>query len=44
MEKPKDVITQIKKATRRKFSADDKIRIVLDSLRGEASESSGTQD
>jgi len=37
MAKSKDVITQIKKATRRKFSADEKIRIVLEGLRGEAS-------
>jgi len=37
MGKAKDVITQIKKATRRKFSADEKIRIVLEGLRGEAS-------
>jgi transposase-like protein len=36
MAKSKDVITQIKKATRRKFSADEKIRIVLEGLRGEA--------
>jgi len=35
MAKPKDVIKQIKKATRRKFSADEKIRIVLEGLRGE---------
>lgn len=33
--KPKDVITQIKKATRRQFSAEEKIRIVLEGLRGE---------
>ena len=31
----KDVVKQIRKATRRKFSADDKIRIVLEGLRGE---------
>ena len=37
MAKSKDVITQIKKATRRKFSAEEKIRIVLEGLRGEAS-------
>jgi len=37
MAKSKDVITQIKKATRRKFSADEKIRIVLEGLRAEAS-------
>ena len=37
MAKSKDVITQIQKATRRKFSADEKIRIVLEGLRGEAS-------
>jgi len=37
MAKPKDVITQIRKATRRKFSADEKIRIVLEGLRGETS-------
>ena len=35
MAKTKDVITQIKKATRRKFSADEKIRIVLEGLKGE---------
>ena len=37
MAKPKDVITRIRKATRRKFSADEKIRIVLEGLRGETS-------
>jgi len=37
MAKPKDVIHQIKKATRRKFSADEKIRIVLEGLRGQQS-------
>ncbi len=37
MSKPNDVVRQIKKATRRKFSADDKIRIVLEGLRGELS-------
>lgn len=37
MAKPKDVIKQIKKATRRRFSADEKIRIVLEGLRGEQS-------
>ena len=36
MAKPKDVVSQIKKATRRKFSADEKIRIVLEGLRGES--------
>ena len=30
-----DVVKQIRKATRRKFSADEKIRIVLEGLRGE---------
>ena len=35
MAEPKDVIKQIRKATRRKFSADEKIRIVLEGLRGE---------
>ena len=30
-----DVIKQIRKATRRKFSAEEKIRIVLEGLRGE---------
>jgi transposase len=35
MAKQKDVIKQIRKATRRKFSADEKIRIVLEGLRGE---------
>jgi len=37
MAKPKDVVKQIRKATRRKFSADEKIRIVLEGLRGETS-------
>jgi transposase len=37
MGKPNDVVRQIKKATRRKFSADEKIRIVLEGLRGELS-------
>jgi len=35
MTKTKDVVSQIKRATRRKFSADEKIRIVLEGLRGE---------
>ncbi len=35
MTKPKDVIRQIKKAARRQFSAEEKIRIVLEGLRGE---------
>ena len=35
MAQSKDVITQIRKATRRKFSAEEKIRIVLEGLRGE---------
>ena len=35
MAKSKDVLKQIKKATRRQFSAEDKIRIVLEALRGE---------
>ncbi len=35
MAKPKDVVRQIKKATRRKFSAEEKIRIILEGLRGE---------
>ena len=30
-----DIVKQIRKATRRKFSADQKIRIVLEGLRGE---------
>jgi len=37
MAKTNDVIKQIKRATRRKFSADEKIRIVLEGLRGEIS-------
>lgn len=37
MSKPNDVVKKIKRATRRKFSADDKIRIVLEGLRGEIS-------
>ena len=32
-----DVVTQIRKATRRRFSAEDKIRIVLEGLRGQIS-------
>ena len=32
-----DVVKQIRKATRRKFSADEKIRIVLEGLRGHVS-------
>ena len=31
----KNVISQIRKATRRKFTAEEKIRIVLEALRGE---------
>jgi transposase len=36
MAKSKDVLSQIKKATRRRFSADEKIRIVLEGLKGES--------
>ena len=35
MASSKDVITQIKRATRRKFSAEEKIRIVLEGFRHE---------
>ena len=35
MSKSTDVVKQIRRATRRKFSADEKIRIVLEGLRGE---------
>ena len=35
MAQSKDVVKQIRKATRRKFTADDKIRIALEWLRGE---------
>jgi len=35
MAEPKNVVKQVRKATRRKFSADEKIRIVLEGLRGE---------
>jgi len=35
MSKPNDVVRQIKKATRRKFSAEEKILIVLEGLRAE---------
>ena len=35
MSKKRDVVKQIRKATRRKFSAEEKIRIVLEGLRGE---------
>ena len=37
MSKSNDVVKQIRRATRRKFSADEKIRIVLEGLRGEIS-------
>ena len=37
MSKPNNVVRQIKKATRRKFSADEKNRIVLEGLQGELS-------
>jgi len=37
MSKPNNIVTQIRKATRRKFSSEDKIRIVLEGLRGEIS-------
>lgn len=33
----RDVVTEIRRATRRKFKAEDKIRIVLEGLRGEIS-------
>ena len=35
----RDVVKEIRKATRRKFTAEDKIRIVLEGLRGEISAS-----
>ena len=35
MAQSKDVVKQIRRATRRKFSAENKIRIVLEGLRGE---------
>lgn len=34
-QKPVNVVKQIRKATAKKFSAEDKIRIVLEGLRGE---------
>jgi len=34
---PQEVVRDIKRHTRRKFSAEEKIRIVLDGLRGEVS-------
>ena len=34
---PESIVRQIKRKTRRKFSAEEKIRIVFDGLRGEAS-------
>ena len=37
MAKSKDVVRQIRKAIRRRFSAEEKIRIVLEGLRGEHS-------
>jgi transposase len=35
MSEPKDVVKKIRKYTRRKFTAEEKIRIVLEGLRGE---------
>ena len=35
MAKKRDVVKEIRKATRRKFSAEEKIRVVLEGLRGE---------
>ena len=35
MANPKDVVRQVRKYTRRKFSPDEKIRIVLEGLRGD---------
>ena len=35
MSSQKNVVSQIRKSTRRKFSAEEKIRIVLEGLRGE---------
>ncbi len=35
MTNPKDVVKQVRKYTRRKFSPDEKIRIVLEGLRGD---------
>ena len=35
MSKKRDVVKEIRSATRRKFSAEEKIRIVLEGLRGE---------
>ncbi len=37
MSKQNNIVKQIKRAIRRKFSADEKIRIVLEGLRGEIS-------
>ena len=37
MSKSKDVVKQIKRATRRKFTAEQKNRIILERLRGEIS-------
>ncbi len=37
----KDVVKEIRRATRRKFSAEEKIRIVLEGLRGEIAVSVG---
>ena len=34
---PESVVREIKRRTRRKFSAEEKIRIILEGLRGEAS-------
>jgi transposase len=37
MPKKRNVVNEIRRATRRKFSAEEKIRIVLEGLRGEIS-------
>ena len=37
MTNPKDVVKEIRRATRRKFTPDEKIRVVLEGLRGESS-------
>lgn len=36
-QKPKAVVHQIRRETRRKWNAEEKIRIVLEGLRGESS-------
>ncbi|MQY57474.1 hypothetical protein GH140_04685 [bacterium] len=41
---PESIVRQIKRRTRCKFSAEEKIRIILEGMRGEQSFSGGRQE